>query len=168
MTKNSATLIVLLGLVVSAPASADDDDDSRDGRPLVRFDGGIGSQPLRSGPAPNAVNGINPGGVPWEIEDLRAEVKTDGRISIDGRGLLLGGGGRIGTPGTPRNVSATLFCGGVGHDTNPAPVDDEGDFRINGQLIPAPPNPCDGPVLLIRSNRDGVAGSWFAAGILKP
>jgi hypothetical protein len=167
MIKNSTALVVFLGLVFSVPVSADD-DDSRDGRPLVRFDGGIGSQPLRSGPAPNAVNGVNAGGVPWEIADLRAEVKTDGRISVDGRGLLLGGGSRIGTPGTPRDVSATLFCGGVGHDTNPVPVDDEGDFRINGQLYPAPPTPCDGPVLLIRSNNGGVPGSWFAAGILKP
>ena len=167
MTRNPVTLIFFLGLVLSASAGADDDDSS-DGRPLVRFDGGIGSQPLRSGPATNAVNGVDPGGVPWVIEDLRAEVKTDGRISVDGRGLLLAGGGRIGTPGTPRDVSATLFCGGVGHDTNPVPVDEEGDFRINGPLYPAPPSPCDSPVLLIRSNRDGVPGSWFAAGILKP
>jgi hypothetical protein len=37
----------------------------------------------------------------------------------------------------------------------------DGDFRIDDDLTPAPPNPCDTPVLLIRN----VGGVWFAAGI---
>ena len=161
MTRQSAMSAFFLGLALSAAALADDDDHSRDGRPLVRFDGGIGSQPLRGGGQPNDVNGVDPGGRPWEIRALRAEVKSDGRIRVDGRGLILGGGGRIGTPAIPRDVSATLFCGGVAHDTNPVPLDAAGDFRIDGALYPAPPSPCEGPVLLIRNNSGGVPGSWF-------
>lgn len=158
--------VIFLGLAFSMAALAD--DDGRDGRPLVRFDGGIGSQPLRSGGTPNAVQGVNPGGIPWVIGDLRAVVHADGRISVDGRGLLLGGGNNVGTPGGPRNVSATLFCSGIPHESDPAPVAANGDFRINGPLYPAPADPCESPVLLIRSNSNGVPGSWFAAGILVP
>jgi len=43
------------------------------------------------------------------------------------------------------------------------PLEANGDFRIDDFLSPAPPNPCVGPVLLIRNT----AGSWFAAGIPK-
>jgi len=156
-----------LGLAISVTALADDDSD-RDGRPLVRFDGGIGSQPLRSGGTPNVVQGVNPGGIAWVIGDLRAVVRADGRISVDGRGLLLAGGNNVGTPGGPRDVSATLFCSGIAHDSDAAAVAANGDFRIDSPLYPAPADACASPVLLIRSNSNGVPGSWFAAGILVP
>jgi hypothetical protein len=34
---------------------------------------------------------MNPPGQLWRLDDLRAEVKTDGSITVDGRGLLLAG-----------------------------------------------------------------------------
>ena len=40
-----------------------------------------------------------------------------------------------------------------------------GDFQIDGTLTPAPPNPCENPVLLIRGGAGD--GNWFAAGIPK-
>ena len=87
--------------------------------PLVRFDSGIGVVPVRAGPAANIVRGVNPGGQPWVISRLVVDIKTDGRISVDGRGLLLGGGDTIGTNGN-QSVRARLFCGpapGVMHDS---------------------------------------------------
>lgn len=60
-------------------------------------------------------------------------------------------------------VTATLFCGGLPHDTGIADRDPAGNFRIKGPLSAAPPNPCNAPVLLIR-NAAG-ARAWFAAGI---
>src|SRR5678815_3704203 len=71
---------------------------------LVRFDGGIGVQPLRPGAAagasqPNEVIDTPPAGRPWVIERLTARVSVDGRISVDGRGLVLAGGANIGTGG---------------------------------------------------------------------
>jgi hypothetical protein len=99
------------------------------------------------------------------IRDLAADVKQNGSIRVDGRGLLLGAGDAIGSNGNA-SVFATLFCandGNVQHSSNPAGValDVDGDFRINDTLSPAPPNTCDSPVLLIRVT----TGSWFAAGI---
>ncbi|HEY0824142.1 MAG TPA: hypothetical protein VGD76_10180, partial [Ramlibacter sp.] len=48
--------------------------------PLVRFEGGIGSQPLAAGGGVNDVQGVPPGGRPWVIASLSADVKTDGSI----------------------------------------------------------------------------------------
>jgi hypothetical protein len=132
----------------------------------VRFDGGIGSQPFRTGAnadtaAANRVFGLAPGGVPWVIADLKADVR-DGRIRVDGRGLLLAGSDAIGTRGGITQVRARLFCDGVPSDSDLVTLEENGDFRINSVLIPTPAVPCNSPRLLILSS----GGSWFAAGIL--
>lgn len=153
---NKTLSVCLLSLATLLPLSADAAD------PLVRFEGGIGVQPLRAGALPNVVFGVNPGGQPWVIERLSADVSTDGRISVEGRGLLLAGGNGIGTTGG-QSVRARLICAGVPSDTNVVPLEANGDFRIDEVLIPTPPVPCNTPVLLIVSAN----GNWFAAGIPK-
>jgi hypothetical protein len=133
---------------------------------LVRFDGGIGVVPARVGGVANIVRGVNPGGQPWVISRLSADVRTDGRILVDGRGLLIAGGDTIGT-NAGQSVRARLFCGqgtGTPFDSDLVPLDANGDFRIDGELSGVPPEPCDRPVLLIV----GGGGNWFAAGIPKP
>lgn len=133
---------------------------------LVRFEGGIGVITVTGNTAatirPNVVRGVNPGGQPWVISRLSVDVKTDGRISVDGRGLLLAGGEGIGTNGG-QNVRARLFCGAVQHNSDLVALEANGDFRIEGELTPMPPEPCNSPVLLIVSG----GGNWFAAGIPK-
>lgn len=146
--------LLFLGIVIPLPVAAQTS--------LVRFEGGIGSQPLRSGPAVNVVQGINPGGVPWVISRLSVDVKLDGRISVDGRGLLLAGGNGIGTNGG-QSVRARLFCGGVAFDSDQVPLEPNGDFRIESLLTANPGFPCTNPTLLIVSS----GGNWFAAGIPK-
>lgn len=153
MSRKSMAFMVLSAMMVSTAALADS---------LARFEGGIGSQPLRSGALPNVVHNTNPGGIPWVISRLSADVKTDGRVSVAGRGLLLGGGNNVGRTGN-QSVRARLFCDGVAHDTNTVPLDPDGDFRIDDTLMPMPPNPCNNAVLLIVS----AGGNWFAAGIPK-
>ena len=130
---------------------------------LVAFSGGIGD--ITTGSTDTTVLGVPAAGQIWVIRDLTAEVKVDGRIQVDGRGLLLGAGNAIGSNANA-SVFATLFCandGNVQHSSNPAgvPLEVNGDFRIDDRLSPAPPNQCSSPVLLIRST----GGSWFAAGI---
>lgn len=146
---------------------------------LVRFEGGIGVTPIASvagtqnadGSFPdvklNVVRGKNPGGLPWVIRSLSVDVKLDGRISVDGRGLLFSGGESIGTTGN-QQVRAVLFCGPssafTAHQSDLVPLQPNGDFRIDGVLDTLPPSPCDSPVLLIVNAGD----RWFAAGIQKP
>ena len=159
LAKAIAACLLALGAALPLTASAAD--------PLVRFEDGIGVQPLRAGPAPNTVFGVPPGGVPWVISRLSADVSSDGRILVDGRGLLLAGNNAtnsilVGTNGG-QSVRARLFCSGVPFDSQLVPLDERGDFQIQGVLNAMPPSPCVNPVLLIVSGN----GSWFAAGIPK-
>ena len=150
---NKAVFVGLFSVALSLPVAANAQDS------LVRFDGGIGSQPLRAGALVNDVFGVAPGGRPWVISRLIADV-VGRRIIVNGQGLVLAGGNSIGTGGG-QSVRARLFCGGVPHDSALVPLADDGDFRIDSALSPAPPRPCADPVLLIVS----AGGSWFAAGI---
>lgn len=173
---NKCSIVMALGVaagIFAAPAMAAGN--------LVQFDGGIGVHPVSSGvvvqtptgPSPvsadvnrNVVRGVQPPGQPWVIRDLKAQVKDDGRIRVDGRGLLLSGGNNVGGNGNA-NVFATLICEAtppfIQRSTALAgvPLDPNGDFRID-DVLSEPAMECASPVLLIRS-----AGNlgWFAAGI---
>jgi len=167
--------VLFLGLV--APLAVADDS-------LVRFKGGIGVLPVSSGVAVpptlataatvesvnrNIVRTVQPAGQIWVIAALTADVKTDGRIKVRGRGLLLGGGNLIGFTANA-SVFATLICEATApftlRNTTLAgvPLAANGDFRIDDVLTPAPGLDCASPVLLIRTT---AGGSWFAAGIPK-
>ena len=145
----------------------------------LKFRGGIGVIPVASGVGQaatanvvnrNIVRGVQPAGQIWVISALTADVKSDGRIRVDGRGLLLGGGDAIGFNANA-SVFATLICEAAApfteRSTNGAGValEPNGDFRIDDVLFPAPPAVCASPVLLIRNSQPNPA--WFAAGILK-
>jgi hypothetical protein len=166
-----AAAFSLAAITYTFPASADD----------LKFKGGIGVIPVSSGVGAaataevvnrNLVRGVQPPGQIWVIEDLKADIDLDnGRVRVDGRGLLLGGGNGIGGNAN-QSVRATLICSTV--ITPPAttpplfdsalvPLAANGDFRIDDVLNPLPPRVCDSPVLLIRNP----AGAWFAAGIPK-
>lgn len=155
-------LLVALVLGFAGLASAQDSTE-------LRFRGGIGVIPVTgvsNGTATlNVIRGVSPAG-PWRITDLEAEVSAQGHIRLKGRGLLLAAGGGVGT-NARASVFATLFCGAAEtatpHSTNRVALDLDGDFRIDDALSPAPPSPCQNPVLLIR-NAAG-SGVWFAAGI---
>jgi hypothetical protein len=146
---------------------------------LVQFRGGIGVLPVAGGVGQeataevvnrNIVRGVQPAGQIWVISALTADVKVDGRIHVDGRGLLLGGGNAIGLNGNA-SVFATLICEAEApfteRSTNGAGValEPNGNFRIDDVLVPAPPADCENPVLLIRNSEPNPA--WFAAGIPK-
>ena len=168
--------VVSLALVLSL-ARADDT--------LVKFDGGIGVDPVSNaqGMAPvatvvnrNIVRGVQPASS-WVIAKLKAEVKDNGRITADGRGLVFASGDAIGTAlvltptGAAASITvfATLICENVApfveRNTNPVPLAANGDFKIDDVLSPPPPpSSCATPVLLIRNAPSGI---WFAAGIQK-
>jgi hypothetical protein len=171
MMKTIATVVaILLTVGIVGQVSARERDL------LARFEGGIGVIPVTGGAGPvnadgtfpnvklNIVRGVSPAG-PWRIADLRAEVFTDGRIQVRGRGLLLASGNSIGTNAN-QSVFATLICEAaapfVQLNTNAAgvPLAPNGDFRIDDTLSDVPTE-CASPVLLIRS----IGGAWFAAGI---
>jgi len=190
MTRVSTTGALLLATTVAAAAVNADSRAS-----FARFDGGIGATPISSfsGPASqdgtfekvsrNFVRNVRSATQLWTISDLKADINSDGRITVEGRGMILAGGDTIGrapalkvvatliceveAPFTERNsadqLSSVSFEGG-------APLDVNGDFRIDetlrtafGSNLPMP-DECASPVLLIRSAGNG---AWLAAGIPK-
>lgn len=163
MVKKALVCSLLMSTMVSLPAWADDRHK------LFRFDGGIGSQPFRSGPlpppqsgngpVPNTVAGVTPGGTPWPITSFRAQINTDGRIRAVARGILLGGGDGIGTRGAPRQMVLSLFCRNAPvapavtgtlqttpYNSTFVDLDADGDFRLDSMLTDAsgatPPANC--------------------------
>lgn len=174
MIRKALTCMLFLGAALPLAAAADDDT-------LARFKGGIGVIPVSSGVAPvvsqltsevvnrNFVRGVQPAGQIWVIDKLDARVRANGHIKVDGKGLILGGGNSAGRA-TGQAVFATLICAAA------APFDqfsttltgvvlaDNGDFKIDDMLSPAPPFDCASPMLLIRT---AGSGNWFAVGILK-
>lgn len=163
--------VCVLSVACAASLAAGADDS------LVKFKGGIGVVPVSSAPGPaatsavvnrNIVRGVQPSGQPWVLEDLHAEVSTAGRITVDGRALLIAGGNVVGTNANAR-VFATLVCEAVAPfverstDLAGVALDASGDFRIDDALLPAPAD-CASPVLLIRNAANA---TWFAAGIVK-
>jgi hypothetical protein len=169
MVKNAAVILFALGMVGRVGAQSPDF--------LARFEGGIGVIPVSNGAGAmnadgtfpnvklNIVRGVNPGAGPWTIADLRADIRTDGRIKVKGRGLLLASSNSIGQNAN-QSVFATLICEAaapfVEHNTSKVPLEPNGDFRIEDTLDPVPSD-CASPVLLIRN----AGGVWFAAGIPK-
>jgi len=154
---NRTAVVAVLWALLALPLFAAAQDR------LVRFDGGIGVVPTRSNGTPNTARGVPPGGIPWVISRLSADVRTDGRISVDGRGLLLGGGDPIGTT-NGLSVFARLFCGAASFDSQTVPLSPEGDFRIEGELPGLLLQTCERPALLIINSANP---AWFAAGIPK-
>ena len=159
-----AISLFVMGAIAQSALAQNVAPRAPDSQNLVRFSGGIGDIP--TGSIATTVRGVAAAGQIWVIRDLAADVRQGGSIRVDGRGLLLGAGDAVGSNANA-SVFATLFCsndGNAQHSTNPAgvPLEVNGDFRISDTLSPAPPNPCDNPVLLIRTTG---AGSWFAAGI---
>jgi len=156
-----AVLAGVIGVALLATNSA------HAAQPMLKFDGGIGADPLRAGAATNDVLGVPPGGRPWVIERLTANIDFNSLIHVDGRGLLLAGGPAIGRNGG-QSVRARLLCNdGVvttsSHQTALVPLAANGDFSFNEALDPPVPANCGNPILLIVNT----GGAWFAAGIPK-
>jgi hypothetical protein len=175
MVKNVGVILLTLGIAGQVGASASGVGGAGDF--LARFEGGIGVIPVANGAGPvnldgtfpnvklNIVRGVSPGAGPWRIAELRADVDTDGRIRVRGRGLLLASSNSIGQ-NAGQSVFATLICEPVApfveHNTSVVPLEPNGDFRIDDTLSSVP-SECASPVLLIRN----AGGVWFAAGIPK-
>ena len=171
MLKKMSVFALFLGIVYPLSAGAQDS--------LAKFKGGIGAIPVSNvvvaadgtvTVSRNVVRGVNSPGQIWVIADLHADVKVDGRIHVDGKGLLLGGGDQIGFNGNA-SVFATLICDAVApfdQHSNGAGValEPNGDFRIDDVLVPPPPADCVSPVLLIRVVAPPNS-PWFAVGIPK-
>jgi hypothetical protein len=112
---------------------------------------------------------VQPAGQIWVIDKLDATVNANGRIRVDGKGLILGGGNNAGRAPTGTSVLATLICEPIAPFTERIStaagvlLSPNGDFKIDDTLSPLPPDVCISPMLLVRNAANL---SWFAIGIV--
>jgi hypothetical protein len=97
--------------------------------------------------------GAAAGGVPWVLRSGEARLRSDGRLTVRIRGLLIPSGQLAGTTGPVKTVSASLYCAGnstpVG-TSDTVPLSSDGDARIDTTLTL--PTKCQIPALLIHPN----------------
>jgi hypothetical protein len=178
MMKKALACTMFLGVLFTLPAAADESG--------LTFQGGIGVIPVSAvtgcpavNPCPtgtgvavtrNIVRGVPPPGQIWVINQLEATVSANGSITVNGQGLVLGGGDNAGRA-PALSVFASLFCGPVSSPTESdttltgVTLSPTGDFQINDMLAPVPSTPCLNPMLLIRNAGSTGGNPWFAVGI---
>ena len=169
--KRKSLLALALVTLVPLALLADADDVF-----VARFNSAIGVDPIAgvtSATPPalvmNVVRGVAPGGALWHIGKFEARVRTNGRIRVEGRHLVLAAGNNLGRS-LGLSVQAQLFCGAGSTTpltTTTTTLNENGDFRFDENLPSVPPDPCVDPVLLIAipPSTAGGASHWIAAGI---
>jgi len=160
MTWNRISLVLCLLIALPATASADDK--------ILEFDTMVGVVRPFTG-ATNAIRNIPGGGIPWTLTEGKGELRTNGRIEVRVRGLVLAEGARAGTNPiaefkaivsclTPMTEgTGNLVVATVNRSTNTFPATPTGDADIEDAVNL--PTPCIAPIVFVTSP----TGSWFAA-----
>jgi len=118
--------------------------------------------------ATNAIRGVPGGGLPWEIDAAKGELRDDGRLEVDVEGLVLArrapvpaalqGANPI--PSFKAIVSCLTSDDGVAATVNVStalvPASSSGDAKIEASV--ELPSPCLAPIVFVTSP----TGAWFA------
>ena len=112
----------------------------------------------------NPIRGIGGGGIPWRLDEAKGELRRDGRLEIEVRGLVLAAGANAGTnpAATFRGVVSCQIINGTGApdilnlQTGEFPASSTGDSRIEATL--SLPAQCFAPIIFVTN----AAGRWFS------
>lgn len=162
-------LLVLCALI-ALPAAGSADDK------ILEFDTMVGVVRPFTGTA-NAIRDVRGGGIPWTLTEAKGELRTDGRIEVRVRGLVLAEGANKGTNPiaqfkalvsclTPMKDAETgiLVAATVNVSTNTFPATTTGDSDIED--VVSLPSPCIAPIVFVTSPAappGNPTGSWFSA-----
>jgi hypothetical protein len=155
--------LLLVGLLVASTTGL----GSSDSRKIVAFDVMAPvSEPFTG--ATNAIRGVPGGGLPWELDAAKGELRADGRLEVEIEGLVLARRAPVPEVLQGTNpiasfkaiVSCLTVDGGsaatVNVSTTLAPASPSGDAKIEDSLVL--PSPCFAPVVFVTSP----GGMWFA------
>jgi hypothetical protein len=160
--------VLVIALVAQASiASLHHHHGQRHHRDVLEFDTMAGVDGAFVGTA-NPIRGVPGGGLPWQIDRGRGELRADGSLRVRVEGLVLLDAAPVppdlqGTNPVPMFkavVSCLTSMGGnavtknVSTDTFPASTD--GDARIRAKLML--PSPCFAPIVFVTSP----TGAWFS------
>jgi hypothetical protein len=161
--------IAALSLLVAVVASADDGGGGGHDGNGNRGDEN-GTRLFAAALAPSlttdpTVHGVSPGGAPWVLGRGRVILRSDGRIRVDVRGLVIPvphGTFPANTARPVTTVTASLYCApdasAAVATTAAAPISEAGDAQIDDTLTL--PQTCLAPTVLIHPN--GIAGAYIA------
>jgi hypothetical protein len=113
------------------------------------------------------VRGLNGGGLPWELASGRGELRADGRLEVDVRGLVLAPRDPVPPPmhgtnpvgqfrGAVNCLTPEAPDAGETVLTDPVAATPEGNARIEARLTL--PEPCIAPIVFVTA----ASGAWFA------
>ena len=116
-------------------------------------------------PTDPAIHGVAAGGLPWVLDRGRVRLRSDGRIRVTLKGLVIPvahGAFPAGTARPVATVTASLYCAPDGSaaaaTTASAPISEGGDATIADTIdLPAT---CLAPVVLVHPN--GSDGAYIA------
>jgi hypothetical protein len=160
MKRNTLSFVVCMLIAVPTPGATNDK--------ILEFDTMTGVvRPFTGGT--NRIRNVPGGGIPWAIDEGRGELRTDGRIEVRVRGLVLAEGDRAGinpaaefraivsclTPMMDGN--GNLVAAVVNLPTRTFPATATGDSDIED--VVALPRPCIAPIVFVTNAN----GSWFSA-----
>lgn len=116
-------------------------------------------------PSDPALHGVSPGGAPWVLKRGNVELKSDGKLTLEVKGLVIPNPPGDGTPGGVTTISASLYCGPDADITaadrsRQVPISRKGDARIRDRSFDVPPT-CLAPVILVHPN--GITARYIAA-----
>ena len=154
-----AAALVIQATALSSGGSRDDD--------VLDFDTMAGVTDPFVGSA-HPIRGVNGGGLPWELDQAKGELRADGRLRIEVEGLVLARRAPVpaalqGTNPVPQ-FAAVVNCltpaqpvAGENVVTAPVPASADGDAEI--QTTVELPSPCVAPVVFVTN---GTGAAWFA------
>jgi len=116
-------------------------------------------------PTKVAIGDVPSCGKVWKLASGTAELKKDGALTAEVKGLVLNDastGDSNGTADGVDGVAAAVLCGGkVAAQTDVAPLSKDGNAKINTKVtVPAD---CAMPVIVLRERYEGKIGGWLAA-----
>ena len=124
----------------------------RHGAPLIK------ESLAPSQPTDPSFHGVDPGGAPWVLKRGEVRVKSNGKLNLRVKGLVIPGAPGNGTPGPVTTISASLYCGADSNTTaadtsQQVPISRKGGARIHDTSFTVP-STCIAPVILVHPNGD--------------
>ena len=116
-----------------------------------------------------AIGDVKSCGKIWKLASGEAELKSDGRLEVEVKGLVLNDtsvGEFNGTPDGVDAVAAAVICSGpagaaVAAQTAAVPLSKSGNAKIKATV--SLPSGCIAPVIVLRERYEGKIGGWLAA-----
>jgi hypothetical protein len=116
-------------------------------------------------PTKIAIGDVPSCGKVWKLSSGSAELKKNGELEAQVKGLVLDDastGAFNGTPDGVDGVAAAVLCGGkVAAQTGVVPLSKTGDAMVKAKV--SLPGDCMKPVIVLRERYEGKIGGWLAA-----